>query len=149
MSKSLAVLSYSYERMQGRVAALVGVSYLMHRQTCKIKGPFQYPESCQHLQTIIHVNVSSDPDNGWLQAFLASSGDAGVVYVSLGTVCSIGAAEFRELASALSALPAHVVWKVGKDDLPAGLDLGSLALGSKVKVTHPSPSASGATGLRA
>lgn len=62
--------------------------------------------------------------------------------MSLGTVCSIGAAEFTELASALSALPAHVVWKVGKDDLPAGLDLGSLGLGSKVKVRHPSPSAS-------
>ena len=62
--------------------------------------------------------------------------------MSLGTVCSIGAAEFRELASALSALPAHVVWKVGKDDLPAGLDLGSLGLGSKVKVIHPSLSPS-------
>ncbi len=79
----------------------------------------------------------------WLaQAFLESSGDAGVVYVSLGTVCSIGPAEFRELASALSALPAHVVWKVGKDDLPAGLDLGSLGLGSKVKVRHLSLSSS-------
>ena len=76
----------------------------------------------------------------WLvQAFLESSGDAGVVYVSLGTVCSIGPVEFKELASALSALPAHVVWKVGKDDLPAGLDLGSLGLGNKVKVRHLSP----------
>ncbi len=88
----------------------------------------------------------------WLvQAFLESSGDAGVVYVSLGTVCSIGAAEFRELASALSALPAHVVWKVGKDDLPAGLDLGSLGLGDKVKVRHlsqgPSVPGSIASGL--
>ena len=60
-----------------------------------------------------------------------------MVYVSLGTVCSIAAAEFKELASALSALPAHVVWKVGKDDLPTGLDLGSLGLGSKVKVGCP------------
>ena len=64
-----------------------------------------------------------------------SSGEAGVVYVSLGTVCSIGAEEFRELASALSGLPAHVVWKASEDDMPAGMQLGSLGLGSNVKVT--------------
>jgi len=72
-----------------------------------------------------------------MQAFLDSSGRAGIVYVSLGTVCSIGAEEFKELALALSNLPAHVVWKVGKDDMPAGLDMASLGLGSKVKVRYP------------
>ncbi len=72
-----------------------------------------------------------------MQAFLDSSGRAGIVYVSLGTVCSIGAEEFKELALALSTLPAHVVWKVGKDDMPAGLDMASLGLGSKVKVRYP------------
>ena len=69
-----------------------------------------------------------------MQEFLDSSGEGGVVYVSLGTVCSIGAEEFRELASALSGLPAHVVWKASKDDMPAGMELGSLGLGSNVKV---------------
>ena len=69
-----------------------------------------------------------------MQAFLDSSGEGGVVYVSLGTVCSIGADEFRELASALSGLPAHVVWKASEADMPAGMHLGSLDLGSNVKV---------------
>ena len=69
-----------------------------------------------------------------VQAFLDSSGEGGVVYVSLGTVCSIGAEEFRELAAALSGLPAHVVWKASEDDMPAGMHLGSLGLGSNVKV---------------
>ena len=69
-----------------------------------------------------------------MQAFLDSSGEGGVVYVSLGTVCSIGAKEFRELASALSGLPAHVLWKASEDDMPAGMHLGSLGLGSNVKV---------------
>ena len=66
-----------------------------------------------------------------------------MVYVSLGTVCSIAAAEFKELASALSALPAHVVWKVGKDDLPTGLDLGSLGFGQQGQGGVPSPEPSG------
>lgn len=62
--------------------------------------------------------------------------------MSLGTVCSIGAEEFWELAGALSELPARVVWKVGRDDMPAGLDPGSLALGSNVKVWRPEGAAS-------
>ena len=70
-----------------------------------------------------------------MQEFVDSSGEAGVVYVSLGTVCSIGAEEFWELASALSGLPAHVVWKVSQDDMPAGMELGNMGLGSNVKVT--------------
>ncbi|CAK0754688.1 hypothetical protein CVIRNUC_002317 [Coccomyxa viridis] len=74
-----------------------------------------------------------------LQAFLDSSGEGGVVYVSLGTVCSIGAEEFRELASALSGLPAHVVWKASEADMPAGMHLGSLGLGSNVKVVQWAP----------
>ena len=69
-----------------------------------------------------------------MQAFLDSSGEGGVVYVSLGTVCSIGAEEFRELASALSGLPVHVVWKASEDDMPAGMHLSSMGLGSNVKV---------------
>jgi hypothetical protein len=73
------------------------------------------------------------------QDFLEGAGDTGAVYVSLGTVCSIGAEEFRELAAALSSLPTRVVWKVGRDDLPAGLDLGNLGLGSNVKVVQWAP----------
>lgn len=73
------------------------------------------------------------------QEFLEGAGDTGAVYVSLGTVCSIGAEEFRELAAALSSLPTRVVWKVGRDDLPAGLDLGNLGLGSNVKVVQWAP----------
>ena len=55
------------------------------------------------------------------------------MYVSLGTVCSIGAAEFAELAAALSGLPCRVIWKVGRDDLPAGVSLSGLGLGDNVK----------------
>jgi hypothetical protein len=73
------------------------------------------------------------------QDFLEGAGDTGAVYVSLGTVCTIGAEEFRELASALSNLPRRVVWKVGRDDLPTGLDLGSLGLGRNVKVVQWAP----------
>ena len=73
------------------------------------------------------------------QEFLEGAGDTGAVYVSLGTVCSIGAEEFRELAAAMSSLPTRVVWKVGRDDLPAGLDLGNLGLGSNVKVVQWAP----------
>ncbi len=73
---------------------------------------------------------------------MASSGDRGVVYVSLGTVCSIGAQEFRELASALSALPAHVIWKVGADDLPQGVSLAALGLSDNVKARPLSQSPS-------
>ncbi len=59
------------------------------------------------------------------------------MYVSLGTVCSIGAQEFRELAAALSALPSRVIWKVGADDLPQGVSLASLGLADNVKVWIP------------
>lgn len=69
-----------------------------------------------------------------LQEFVGGSGEAGVVYVSLGTVCSIGPQEFRELAAALSALPARVIWKVGMDDLPEGVTLPSLGLADNLKV---------------
>ena len=68
---------------------------------------------------------------------MAGSGDAGVVYVSLGTVCSIGVQEFRELAAAVSATPARVIWKVGADDLPEGVSLAALSLGDNVKVRPP------------
>ncbi|BDA41086.1 UDP-glucuronosyltransferase 2B20 [Coccomyxa sp. Obi] len=74
-----------------------------------------------------------------LEEFMAGSGDMGVVYVSLGTVCSIGAQEFRKLAAALSALPAHVIWKVGADDLPEGVSLAALGLGDNVKVVQWAP----------
>ena len=56
------------------------------------------------------------------------------MYVSLGTVCSIGAGELAELAAALSSLPCRVVWKVGPDDLPARVSLPGLGLGANVKV---------------
>lgn len=69
-----------------------------------------------------------------LQDFVEGAGEAGVVYVSLGTVCSIGADEFQAMAAALSALPARVVWKVGKDDLPGGLSLQEVRLEDNVKV---------------
>jgi hypothetical protein len=65
---------------------------------------------------------------------MEGSGEGGVVYVSLGTVCSIAAEEFQEMASALSALPLRVVWKVGRDDLPDGFVLEQLRVGSNVKV---------------
>ena len=55
------------------------------------------------------------------QGFVEGAGEAGVVYVSLGTVCSVGEAELRELARALSGLPCRVIWKVGapaRDHLP-------------------------------
>ena len=74
-----------------------------------------------------------------LQEFVGGSGQAGVVYVSLGTVCSIGPQEFRELAAALSALPARVIWKVGADDLPEGVTLPSLGLADNVKVCAQTP----------
>lgn len=68
------------------------------------------------------------------QAFVNGSGAAGVVYTSLGTVCSIGDGEFRELAQALTALaPTRVLWKVAPDDLPQGLTLAGLGLGLNVK----------------
>lgn len=68
-----------------------------------------------------------------MQDWLEGAGEAGAVYVSLGTVCSIGAAEFAELAAALSGLPCRVIWKVGRDDLPAGVSLSGLGLGDNVK----------------
>ena len=69
---------------------------------------------------------------------MEGSGEAGVVYVSLGTVCSIGEAELRELARALSRLPCRVIWKVGADDLPEGLAMAALGLGSNIKVSSNS-----------
>lgn len=68
------------------------------------------------------------------QEFMAGSGDAGVVYASMGTVCSIGPEEFAELAAALSALqPTRVLWKLGAGDLPDGISLPSMGLGPNVK----------------
>ena len=70
------------------------------------------------------------------QAFVEGSGQSGVVYVSMGTVCSSGAEDFRQLAVALSSLQARVVWKVSREDVPKEVDISQLGLGDNVMVRH-------------
>ena len=71
---------------------------------------------------------------------MEGAGEAGVVYVSLGTVCSIGEGELRELAAALSGVPTRVIWKVGAGDLPEGLTIAALGLGANIKARLFDPS---------
>ena len=46
------------------------------------------------------------------QEFLHGAGERGAIYASFGTLCTVSAAELKAVATALSALPVRVVWKV-------------------------------------
>lgn len=86
-----------------------------------------------------------------LQEFVDSAGEAGFVYASFGTICSVSAAELQAIAAALSTLPMRVLWKIKAEDLPEGLTFRDLRLGPNIKVvpTAPQNDVAAAPGLRA
>lgn len=53
-------------------------------------------------------------------------------------LCVIGLAEYKELATALSALPNRVIWKLAPSDLSPGDDYNSIPIGSNIKVKERS-----------
>ena len=82
------------------------------------------------------------------QALLAGAGEAGAVYVSMGTLCNFGREEFAAIAAALGALRHAVVWKLAPGDLPGNATVDSLGLAPNVKArSPPSPVPSSAPGL--
>jgi len=70
---------------------------------------------------------------GRAQALLEGT-DSGVVYASLGTLCTFGLEGFRRVAAALGALPQRVVWKLAPGDLPGNATLGALRLAPNLRV---------------
>jgi glucuronosyltransferase len=68
-----------------------------------------------------------------MQALLEGVGPEGAVYVSMGTLCNFGQAEFTAIAAALSELPYRVIWKLAPGDLPGNASIASLGLAPNVK----------------
>ena len=68
------------------------------------------------------------------QEYMSAVGTGGMVYASLGTVCSVDASEYLSIAAALSGLDVPVIWKLGPWDLPPGLAIDDLNIGPNVKV---------------
>lgn len=58
----------------------------------------------------------------------------GVVFASLGTLCTFGLEGFRRIAVALGALPQRVIWKLAPGDLPDNTTLSALPLTPNVHV---------------
>ena len=58
----------------------------------------------------------------------------GVVFASLGTLCTFGLEGFRRIAAALGALPQRVIWKLAPGDLPGNSTLSALPLTPNVHV---------------
>lgn len=58
----------------------------------------------------------------------------GVVFASLGTLCTFGLEGFRRIAVALGALPQRVIWKLAPDDLPDNTTISALPLAPNVHV---------------
>lgn len=77
---------------------------------------------------------------GRAQALLEGT-DSGVVYASLGTLCTFGLEGFRRVAAALGALPQRVVWKLAPGDLPGNATLGALRLAPNLRVRPAAPPA--------
>ena len=59
----------------------------------------------------------------------------GVVFASLGTLCTFGLEGFRRIAAALGALPQRVIWKLAPGDLPDNATLAALRLAPNVRVS--------------
>ena len=58
----------------------------------------------------------------------------GVVFASLGTLCTFGLEGFRRIAVALGALPQRVIWKLAPGDLPDNTTVSALSLAPNVHV---------------
>ncbi|KAK9838454.1 hypothetical protein WJX81_000210 [Elliptochloris bilobata] len=63
----------------------------------------------------------------------------GVVFASLGTLCTFGLEGFRRIAAALGALPQCVIWKLAPGDLPDNTTLAALRLAPNVQVVEWAP----------
>lgn len=70
-----------------------------------------------------------------MQALLEGVGPEGAVYVSMGTLCNFGQAEFSAIAAALSGLPHRVIWKLAPGDLPGNSSIADLGLAPNIKAS--------------
>ncbi len=84
-------------------------------------GPIPFhAESCVLIQVVGPILAEeAKPLPADLDKFLSPGIDGhGAIYVSMGTLARLNAAELRSMAEALSALPNPVLWKLDKAHLP-------------------------------
>ncbi|CAL8464217.1 g3752 [Coccomyxa elongata] len=74
-----------------------------------------------------------------LEEFMAGAGEQGVLFVAMGTVATLGLRERQAMAAAFAQLPAHVLWRLSKLEVPDGNALAALSLGNNTKVVTWAP----------
>ncbi|BDA49336.1 UDP-glucuronosyltransferase 2A1 [Coccomyxa sp. Obi] len=79
------------------------------------------------------------PLPGDLEEFMANAGERGVLYVAMGTVATLGLKERQAMAAAFAQLPARVLWRLSKSEVPDENALAALTLGNNTKVVTWAP----------
>ncbi|BDA49333.1 UDP-glucuronosyltransferase 2A1 [Coccomyxa sp. Obi] len=69
-----------------------------------------------------------------LEEFMEGAGNNGVLLVAMGTIATLGLKERQAMAAAFAKLPARVLWRLSKSEVPNQNAITALNLGNNTKV---------------